>query len=76
MKQKRLPKPRKYFAATRHGKASVTLFMDCSVHKDLKRLAIDLDYTLEGLMRQAIVGVLKQHGRPTEHLDRADRQAG
>lgn len=76
MKQKPR-KPRKpFYAATRVGKAGITLHLDRAIHKDLKHLALDLNLTLEGLTRQAVLSVLKQHGRPTAHLERADRQAG
>ena len=55
----RKPPPRKpYFAATRQGKSRVAVSLDPAVHKDLKRLAIDLDLTLEGLLQKAIEDLL------------------
>jgi hypothetical protein len=71
MKPKQSRKRRKpYFAATREGQSRVTLPLTRAAHKDLKRLALDLDLSLEGVLREAVAGLLKQHGRPTDELYR------
>jgi hypothetical protein len=74
-KQPRKRRKRPYFAATRQGKARTTLPMHRAVHKELKRLALDLDLTLEGVVHEAVIDMLKRHGRPTPPTERADQQA-
>ena len=75
MKQKPR-KPRKpFYAATRDGKAGVTLYMERAIHKDLKYLALDLNLTLEGLMRQASLG-RAQAARPSHRRARTRRPTG
>jgi hypothetical protein len=64
------PKPSRkpYRAATREGMARIATTISPEVQKELKRLAIDLDLTLEALIREAIRGLLRQHGRPVDLL--------
>jgi hypothetical protein len=49
---------RRFFAATRHGKKPVTVFLSTEEHRRLKRLAIDADATLQELMSEAVRDLL------------------
>ncbi len=51
-----------YFAATRAGLKKVTVTLEPSVRKALKRLAVETDTSMEDLLRQAIADLLaKRH---------------
>jgi hypothetical protein len=77
MKAKKPRKRHPYFARTRQNKARVTLPMGRAVHKELKRLALDLDLTLEAVVHEAVIGMLERHGRPTPPTSNTpDRPAG
>jgi hypothetical protein len=47
-----------YYAATRTGMKKVTVTLDPATRKRLKRLALDMDTTVEALMREAIAALL------------------
>jgi hypothetical protein len=54
-----------YYAATRAGMKKVTVTLDPAMRKRLKRLAVETDTTVEGLVRQAIAALLaKRQGSP------------
>ena len=56
--------PKLYFAATRFGKKQITVPLDPPEHKRLKHLAIELERTVEDLMREALGDLLAKYPEP------------
>jgi hypothetical protein len=52
---------RKFHAATREGLKKVTTAVEPAKHKQLKRLAVDSDKSVEDLLREAIDDLLAKH---------------
>jgi hypothetical protein len=52
---------RKFRAATREGLKKVTTAVEPAQHKQLKRLAVDSDKSVEDLLREAIDDLLAKH---------------
>jgi hypothetical protein len=52
---------RKFHAATREGLKKVTTAVEPSRHKQLKRLAVDQDKSVEDLLREAIDDLLTKY---------------
>lgn len=55
-------KERRFFAATRHGKKPVTVFLEAEDHRRLKRLAVDTGDTMQELMAEAIADLFSKRG--------------
>jgi len=54
-------KPRSFHAATRVGLKKITTGLEPAKHKQLKRLAIDRDKSVEHLLREAVDDLLAKH---------------
>jgi len=55
------PEATKFHAATRKGLKKVTTGVEPAKHKQLKRLALDIDKSVEDLLREAIDDLLAKH---------------
>jgi hypothetical protein len=55
------PPNKRYFAATREGMKRMTVVVEPDQHKRMKQLALNLDRTVEDLMREAIADLLAKH---------------
>ncbi len=53
--------PRPFHAATRVGLKKITTGLDPAKHKQLKRLAIDREKSVEHLLREAVDDLLAKH---------------
>jgi hypothetical protein len=50
-----------YFAATRFGKKRITLLVDPAEHKRLKHLAVEIERSIEDIMKEALDDWLAQY---------------
>jgi hypothetical protein len=53
--------PKPYFAATRAGKRRLTLVVAPEEHRRVKRLSADTARTMEDLLREALMDLLRKH---------------
>ena len=54
-------KPKAFYAATRVGLKKITTGLEPEKHKQLKRLAIDTERSVEDLLREAVGDLLVKH---------------
>jgi hypothetical protein len=54
--------PKPYYAATRQGMKRITVAVSPEEHKRLKRLAVDIDRSIEDLMREALADLFAKRG--------------
>jgi hypothetical protein len=52
---------RPYFAATREGLKRITVAVSPAEHKRLKRLAVEIERSIEDLMREALADLFAKH---------------
>jgi hypothetical protein len=57
-----LPKPSK--VPSRKDKKGFTVWLEPEVIKAIKQLAVETDRTQESLLREALNGLFKSHGKP------------
>ena len=53
-----------YFAATREGLKRITVAVSPAEHKRLKRLAVEVERSIEDLMREALADLFAKHAQP------------
>jgi hypothetical protein len=56
--------PKRYFAATRFGKKRITVPMEPAEHKRLKHLAVEMERTVEDLMKEALIDLFAKYPEP------------
>jgi hypothetical protein len=52
-----------YFAATREGMKRITVAVSPAEHKKLKRLAVEVERSIEDLMREALADLFEKQER-------------